>query len=195
MSQLSRNRVHRGLGAGLGHTGFQASNHEIAEVPAFVERVVARLDLRQHRHGHPDVGRVEDLCPREACRCDAEDGVVAAVQLDRFAGHIGIAAKAPLPAAVTDDGDGMAILIAIVLLVEDAPPHSTNSEHVEVIPAHHVAPDERIVPTAAAEADLCGAVCDETREHVVAVPHVPVIGKGQHRKLGFGEAGVESNQL
>src|SRR6266567_5886879 len=135
MSQLRRDRVEGGLGPRLGHAGFQAPNYEIAEVAAIVERVVARLDLRQHRHRYPDVRRVEDFSPREACRGDANDGVVAPVQLDRFAGHIGVAAKALLPASVTDDGDRMPVLVAIVLRMEETSAQGADAEHVEVISA------------------------------------------------------------
>src|SRR5258708_40328116 len=151
--------------------------------------------MRKNRQWHPDVGRIDHFGSGETGRGDADDRVIAAVELHRLAGNIRVASEAPLPATITDDGDRMAVLVEIVFPMEDAASHGANAEHVEVIAANRIAPDEGVIPASAAEADLRDAVGDETRENVVAIPDIAVIGKGQNRKLGLGKAHVASDKL
>ena len=91
-----------------------------------------RHDRRLHHGRHPDVRRASDLEPEELARRDADDCERRSREVNRPADDGGFERKSPLPVAVADDGNRMAIRVHVVCGANGAPGHRVDAEELEV---------------------------------------------------------------
>src|SRR5690349_20631098 len=91
------------------------------------------LDLRFHRHGNPDLGRVDDLGTLEAARRHTEDRVRERVDVNHTARDVRIAAEARLPAGIAEPRPGARVYSAVLLRCKETSEHRANAQALKVI--------------------------------------------------------------
>ncbi len=121
------------LSLGEGDAGLEARVGFDPARAAIFELVAAGLEDVLHGGGHPEVHAPADEGAVKAFGGDADDGVHDAVEALRLADDLRIAAEAPLPQLVTDDGDGMRALPLVFAGKEAAAEHRGNADGVEVV--------------------------------------------------------------
>ena len=116
LEQLRVDDVRRGARLGQRDPVLQARHaHEPARTPLAEALAPGGLHLLLHRDRHVDVDRRAHLDAVEAGRGDADDRHRVAVDADRLADDLRVAAEAALEEAVTQDDDGMGRGCAVVL--------------------------------------------------------------------------------
>src|SRR5262249_38216821 len=125
--------------------------------------------------GDPEIGTEEGIHTSEAIRRDAHDRIHGAIDVHSTTDDAD-ASEPPLTESITDNGDGPCVGSEVFLRQEGASRDSTNAEDVEVIPRDHL--DKRLLWLALGrEAHRQRKrVRRETREHLVLIPEVTVVG-------------------
>src|SRR5882757_9499046 len=119
-------------------------------VAALIKRIKA-VNLRHIHHGRPERRREEEFGTAEVGRRNPDDGVGMLVDLHAAPYGGRIAVEMTVPAVIVQDDVGGAVLAVLVRGMEKPATISLHAERVEVIPAHHIGPDDRGIPATGIE--------------------------------------------
>ncbi len=123
--------------------------------------------------------------PRNQARHDANDGPGAAIELHVASDDGGVRAEAPLPQAVAQDDDGVALRHFVLFRKEGSPEGGAHSQQVEVRLGDHLRADA-LGFIDAGERHGAGIESGHGVEGLALGAPIEVIGKGCAAALDFG---------
>jgi hypothetical protein len=100
-------RLERGLRFSERHARLQPADSEKIVRVALVDPRAPGFDRLRHRYRNEHLRIVGDFGANKSFRRDADDSKRATVKLNRLPHDCRVAAEAPLPAVVTNHGNGM----------------------------------------------------------------------------------------